>query len=228
MRVPPLDETLPSVTSVVRSLRLFTGRKAADLAVVTVDAAPAEEAEVAISADAKTVFLGGLFALAVPAGCYVAEEIVLPIVLAFVLSLVLQPAMRQIEHLHLPRGLAALLIIAVLFGTLAGLGTALSGPATNWAQKLPEGIPKLQERLSFLSRPVATIVKFADQAQGLTHGDQPKAVSVAMQGSGFSDRLAREPLQKASANDGDIICVGERWCARVGGNEAADTGDGGV
>src|SRR5262245_15078178 len=100
--------------AVVPSLRLFTGRKAADHAVVTIDAAPADEAELAIPSDAKTVFLGGLFALAVLAGCYVAAEIVLPIVLAFVLSLVLQPAMRQIERLYLPRGIAALLIIVVL------------------------------------------------------------------------------------------------------------------
>jgi len=109
-------------------------------------------------------------------------------VLAFVLSLVLQPAMRQLERLYLPRAMA-LLIIVLLFGTLAGLGAALSGPAASWAQKLPSGIPKLQERLSFVSRPLTAFEKFADQAQGLTQGDQPKALAVAVQGSGLSDRL---------------------------------------
>jgi len=177
--------------AVVRTLRLLTGRKAADHppVVVTIDTEAANEDDLAIRSDAKTVFLGGLFALAVLAGCYVAAEIALPIVLAFVLSLVLQPAMRQLERLHLPRGIAALPIIVVLFGTLAGLGAALSGPAASWAQKLPSGIPKLQERLSFLSRPLTAVEKFADQAQGLTRGDQPKAVAVAMQGFGLSDRL---------------------------------------
>ena len=176
--------------AVVRSLRLLTGRKAAeDPPIVAIDIAAQDEHDLAIPADAKTVFLGGLFALAVLASCYAAAEIALPIVLAFVLSLVLQPAMRQLERLHLPRGIAALLIIALLFGTLAGLGTALSGPAASWAQKLPSGIPKLQERLRFLSRPLTAVEKFADQAQGLTQGDQPKALAVAVQGSGLSDRL---------------------------------------
>jgi predicted PurR-regulated permease PerM len=69
------------------------------------------------------------------------------------------------------------------------LGAALSGPAASWAQELPAGIPKLQERLSFLSRPIAAIEKFAEQAQGLTQSDQPKAVAVAVQGSGLADRL---------------------------------------
>ena len=69
----------------------------------------------------------------------------------FVLSLVLQPAMRMLERIHLPRGIAAMLMILVVFGTLGGVGAALSVPATSWAQKLPKGIPKLEERLSFLS-----------------------------------------------------------------------------
>jgi predicted PurR-regulated permease PerM len=178
--------------AVVRRFRLLTGRKTADHpTVVRIDAAAADETEAELGNpfDATTVFLGGLFVFAVLAGCYVAAEIVLPVVLAFVLSLVLKPGMRQLKRLSLPRGIAALMIIAVLFGTLAGLGTALSGPAANWAQKLPAGVPKLQERLRFLSRPLAAVEKFADQAQGLTQGDQPKAVAVAVEGSGFSDRL---------------------------------------
>ena len=176
--------------AVVRSLRLLTGRKAAENPpIVAIDIAAPDEDDLAIPADANTVFLGGLFPLAVLAGCYVAAEIALPIVLAFVLSLVLQPAMRQLERLYLPRAIAALLIIVLLFGTLAGLRAALSGPAASWAQKLPSGIPKLQERLSFVSRPLTAFEKFADQAQGLTQGDQPKALAVAVQGSGLSDRL---------------------------------------
>jgi predicted PurR-regulated permease PerM len=113
----------------------------------------------------------------------------IPIVLAFVLGLVLQPAMRVLERVRVPRGIAAILLIFLLFGTLGGLGTALSGPAASWAQQLPAGIPKLEERLSFLSRPIAAFQKFAEQAQGVTLGGEPKAVPVTVQGSGLSDRL---------------------------------------
>jgi predicted PurR-regulated permease PerM len=175
----------------IEKLKLLASRKAADRpsAAAAPAAAGADEDDLPIPSDIKTVFLGGLFLVAMLAACYVAAEIVLPIVLAFVLSLVLQPAMRAFERIRLPRGIAAIILILVLFGTLGGLGTGLSGPAANWAQKLPTGIPKLQERLSFLSRPIAAFQKFADQAQGLAQGDQPKAVPVAVQGSGLSDRL---------------------------------------
>ena len=176
--------------ALIDQLKLLGSRKAADRpSTAAPTAAAADEDDLPIPSDINAVFLGGLFLLAMLAACYVAAEIVLPIVLAFVFSLVLQPAMRVLERVYLPRGVAALLVILVLFGTLGGLGTALSGPATSWAEKLPTGIPKLQERLSFLSRPIAAFQKFADQAQGLAQGDQPKAVPVAVQGSALSDRL---------------------------------------
>ena len=174
----------------IEKLKSLAGRKADDRPSVAapIAASPVED-DLPIPSDINTVFLGRLFLLAMLAACYVAAEIILPVVLAFVLSLVLTPGMRVLERVHLPRGVAALLIILVLFGTLGGLGTALSGPAASWAQKLPTGIPKLEERLSFLSRPIATFQKFIDQAQGLTQGGEAKAVPVAVQGSGLSNQL---------------------------------------
>ena len=64
--------------------------------------------DVPVPPDIKAIFQGGIFFLMLLGACYAAAEIVLPIVLAFVLMLVLQPAMRLLERWHLPRGLAAL------------------------------------------------------------------------------------------------------------------------
>ena len=61
----------------------------------------------------------------------------MPVVLAFVLKLLLQPAMRLLETVRIPRILAALVTICALFTVLAGLGTALSGPAADWAGNCP-------------------------------------------------------------------------------------------
>ena len=137
----------------------------------------------------QTVFLGGLFILGLLATCYAATEIVLPIVIAFVLMLVLQPAMRLLERLHLPRGLAAALLILAFFSGFVGLGTALSGPVASWSEKLPAGIPKLQDRLSFLSRPIGTVQKFVHRAETLAPGSEGAPVAVAVAGTGLSDRL---------------------------------------
>ena len=127
---------------------------------------PAEELEeLPLPSAPKTAFLGGLFVLALLATAYVASEIVLPLVFAVVLKLLLQPALRILERLRVPRMLAALLLIIALFGTIVGLGAAISGPAGTWAAKLPEGIPRLQERLSFMREPINTLQRFLQQVE---------------------------------------------------------------
>jgi hypothetical protein len=101
-------------------------------------APPVEEPEeMPLPSNANVIFLGGLFVLALLATASVASEIVLPLVFAIILNLLLQPALRLLERFHVPRMLAALLLILALFGTIVGLGTAISGPAGTWAAKLP-------------------------------------------------------------------------------------------
>jgi predicted PurR-regulated permease PerM len=142
---------------------------------------PAEEPEeMPLPSDPKVIFLGGLFVLALLAAAYVASEIVLPLVFAIILKLLLQPAFRILERLHVPRILAALLLILALFGTIVGLGTAISGPAGTWAAKLPEGIPRLQERLSFMREPINTLQRFLQQVEDFGGtGPSPNAAASA-------------------------------------------------
>src|ERR1051325_10781905 len=139
--------------------------------------------------DIRTMFQAGQFLLMLLAACYLAGEIILPVILALVLNLVLQPVMRMLERLHVPQTLAALTIIAVLFGSAVGLGAALSGPAASWAQKMPEGLPRLQERLTFLSKPIQTLQRFLHQAEDLAQGAGPPVATVTVQGGGLNERL---------------------------------------
>jgi len=140
---------------------------------------PAQEPEeMPLPSDPKVIFLGGLFVLALLTAAYVASEIVLPLVFAIILKLLLQPAFRILERLHVPRILAALLLILVLFGTIVGLGTAISGPAGTWAAKLPEGIPRLQERLSFMREPIDTVQRLLRQVEDFGGtGSSPNAAA---------------------------------------------------
>ena len=143
---------------------------------------PAEEPEeMPLPSDPKVVFLGGLFALALLAALYVAAEIVLPLVLAVVLKLLLQPAMRLLERWHVPQMLAAFMLILVVFGTIVGLGAAIAGPASTWAAKLSEGIPRLQERLSFLQAPINTLQRFLQQVEDY---GQPAGAPAAVSAGG--------------------------------------------
>ncbi|WLA82162.1 AI-2E family transporter [Bradyrhizobium elkanii] len=125
----------------------------------------ADETEMPLPSDPRTFFLGGLFGLGALAALYVASAIILPIVLAFVLNLLLQPAVRLLGRLHLPRTIGALLTIFLVIGALAGLVAALSVPAATWAERLPEGIPRLQAHLQVIRVPIEALQKVIQQAE---------------------------------------------------------------
>ena len=125
----------------------------------------ADEAEMPLPSDPRTFFLGGLFALGALAALYVASSIILPVVLAFVLNLLLQPAVRLLGHAHVPRAVGALLTVFLVIGALVGLVAALSVPAATWAERLPEGIPRLEAHLDVIKGPIQALQKIIQQAE---------------------------------------------------------------
>jgi predicted PurR-regulated permease PerM len=139
----------------------------------------AEPAEMPLPSDPRTAFLGGLFVLAFLAALYAARDIVLPVVVAFILRLLLQPGVRMLERLRVPGIVSAFLLILLLLGAAVAFATALSGPAGSWAAKLPEGVPRLQEHLSFLRAPIEAARKFLHLAQGYVGGETPPAAGAA-------------------------------------------------
>jgi predicted PurR-regulated permease PerM len=150
---------------------------------------PGQPEEPPPSSDPKAIFLGGLFVLAMLATVFVAREVVLPLVFAIVLKLLLQPALRVLERMHIPRLVAALLLILALFGTIVGLGTAISGPARTWAAKLPEGIPRLEERLSFTRVPINTLQLFLQQVEDIGGTGPSTNGAVSERGAAFLTTL---------------------------------------
>jgi len=116
----------------------------------------------------RTIFLGGLFILALLAALYVASPIVLPVVLAIVLKLFLQPLVRLSDRLGVPHGVGAALAIVLLVLALAALVSGVASPAASWAGKLPGAIPKIQQQLAFLARPIGSLEWMLGQLQDVT------------------------------------------------------------
>src|ERR1700686_4875620 len=124
----------------------------------------ADEAEMPLPSDPRTFFLGGLFALGALAALYVASSIILPVVLALVLNLLLQPAVRLLGRVHVPRAVGALLTVFLVIGALVGLVAALSVPAATWAERLPEGIPRLEAHLDVIKVPIQALQRIIQKA----------------------------------------------------------------
>ena len=152
-------------------------------------AAGITETEMPLWTTPQTFFLGGLFVLAVFAALYVASSVVLPIVLAFVLKLLLQVAIELLERMHLPRPVGALVVILLAAGALAGLVAALSGPASTWAEKLPQGIPRLEAHLVVLKQPIEGLLNVIQQAEHATEAPGQESAIAIRRDSGMSSAL---------------------------------------
>jgi predicted PurR-regulated permease PerM len=140
----------------------------------------ADNIEMPLPSNPQTFFLGSLLTLAVLAAIYVASSIILPVALAFVLQLILQPAVRLLERVRLPRAIGAFLAILLVIGALVGLVAALSVPAATWAEKLPEGIPRLETHMVVLKHPIEVLQTFIQRAEHVadTPGKKDSTVSV--------------------------------------------------
>jgi len=136
-----------------------------------------------------------LAVLAIVYTLYFGKEILLPIALALVLKLLLQPAMRLLhERLRLPGALAALLLIIAVFGAIAAVGFTISVPASGWIQKAPESLPLLKEKLAILRQPLdylQTGLRELENLTGPTGGAEIAGQTVTVkQGSGLAGSLA--------------------------------------
>lgn len=148
-----------------------------------------EPEEMPLPEDPKLVFLGGLFIMALLACAYVARSVILPIVLAFLLKLLLQPVMRMFERIRVPRVIASLVVVALVLALLGGVGELLSGPAASWGKRLPQALPRLEQRLRVVSQPVDKLNAMVEHAQKAVsnNGGKPTApVSAAAPASGPS------------------------------------------
>src|SRR5436190_23763986 len=132
----------------------------------------------------RTIFLGGLLALGLLATSYAAAEIVLPILLAFVLNLVFRPVLRLLLRARLPQPLAALIIVLSLVALFVVVAVLLSGPISNWIGRLPETLPRIEQRLGFLSKPIKSLQGAIDHLESLAAGGAAAGKQAAPQAAG--------------------------------------------
>jgi len=117
--------------------------------------------------------------------------------------------MRFLEQWHVPRMLAALLLILAVFGTIVGLGAAIAGPASTWAAKLPEGIPRLQERLSFSQAPINSSNGFCSRWRVM---DSRQEHPPLFRRGPANDAKGSERISNGQEHDLPMVRQGRRGC----------------
>jgi predicted PurR-regulated permease PerM len=147
-----------------------------------------------VSADPLTICVLVLAVLAVVCALYFGKEVVLPIVLALVLKLMLQPIMNTLcDRLHIPHAMSAILLIIFLFGVVAAVGLTISVPASGWIQRIPEIVPDIQQKLEGLRRPIEYLQQAFSAVEKVASsvGQETATPAVAVKdGSGVASMMA--------------------------------------
>jgi len=122
-----------------------------------------ERSQMPLLQDLRTIFQGILCLIAVLASLYVAQDIMVPVVLALVLKLLLQPLVSLLERGRVPKPAGALVALAVLLSVFFGLGMLLSSPAAQWVSELPQTWPQLVQKFAFINDPIQHVQHALDQ-----------------------------------------------------------------
>lgn len=98
---------------------------------------------------------------------YMARELLLPIVLAFVLAITLSPVVRALSRRAIPAPVTALAIVATLIASLASGAYLLSEPVAKWIEMAPSIGAELKAKLYHLREPVAAVVQAREQVEDI-------------------------------------------------------------
>jgi predicted PurR-regulated permease PerM len=118
-------------------------------------------------------------ALLVLYACAAASVLIVPLLIALLLSLMLAPAVRMLCRWHLPRVLATLLVLLCTILVTGSLLASLVAPARAWMVQVPKSIERIELALSELRQPLLAATHASEQLAKLTNvegADKPQRV----------------------------------------------------
>jgi predicted PurR-regulated permease PerM len=113
----------------------------------------------------------GLLILALFYTFYFAREFLLPVILAWILSLLLKPAVRGLARLKFPEALGAAMVLAALLAVVVAGAILLSGPASSWIQRAPESFEKVESKIRGMATRAQPITKAAETVEHMANGE---------------------------------------------------------
>lgn len=114
-----------------------------------------------------------------------------PIVLAFLLSLVFGPIRRFFDRRGVPQWITALgLVLGLVVGLFALMG-AMALPIIGWVERAPQIMFAVREQLADLSSVFSGVFEARDRLVELTRTDSPEVQQVEVQGTGYATKIAQ-------------------------------------
>jgi predicted PurR-regulated permease PerM len=144
--------------------------------------------------DIRSLALTGLFILAIFYTIYFARAVLLPLVLALLLSFLFAPIVRAMAKARIPAPVGAAI---VLLGVVATLGYGISflaAPVAGWLEKGPYGLEQLQHKLLPLKKPMQQVAQASGEIEKLAApGPEKPGATVEVKQHRVSDMIYSTP-----------------------------------
>jgi len=112
--------------------------------------------------------LYGLLLFVILTLLYFARDLVLPVVVALILSLVFLPTVRAMKKMFIPEPLGAAIIVLGLFVVFFGGAYRLVEPASDWLQRTPEGLQEIDVKLRRITGSVHQVATATAKVEEIT------------------------------------------------------------
>lgn len=139
--------------------------------------------------DKYSMLLFGIFTMMALAALYFVRELAIPVVLAFILNALFQPAMRLMSRIGVPRVVSSLAVVIALCGLLIALVVPLSGPAVGWFAQAPQAVQKLENWIVVLKGPMEQVAKVTAGVEKLADNNATPVIPVTVKGEGLGGML---------------------------------------
>jgi len=106
--------------------------------------------------------------LAVLTVLHLARDLVLPVVIASILSLVFLPAVRGMKRLRIPVPLGAGIVVLALLAAFLGSVSYLAEPAGTWLARAPQSLREIEAKVRRISGSVHEVAEATEKVQDLT------------------------------------------------------------
>jgi predicted PurR-regulated permease PerM len=116
------------------------------------------------SPSVPTMLLIGIFLIVLTAALRLGAGLLLPMAIAVLFTLLLDPPVRALRRLGLPTGIGAALVVFGTLGIVITGGVLLAEPAAEWIETAPATLAQVQARVRRLVRPLQEAARKVDQA----------------------------------------------------------------
>lgn len=108
--------------------------------------------------------------------CYLAQDILVPLVLGVLLALLLSPVVTLFERIRMPRAVGSLVMVLLIVGGVVEGVSTLAGPAQAWITQAPATFQSIEQRLRHLRGPLQQAREATQKLADLTQPSQGEVV----------------------------------------------------